>query len=112
MLPSWANDTVTRLRPGTIDRRGSKEPDWTNPNSLDIPGCSIQPAQTTLSQDGRVLGISEGWTAYFPPGADVLAGDKIRWDGEDYKIIGKPRAWTSPTGKVSSLQAQLERWAG
>ena len=112
MLPSWANDTVTRIRPGTIERRGSVEPDWSNPDTLNISGCSVQPAGTSLSQDGRVLAISEGLTCFFPPGTDIAAGDKIRYDGEDYQIIGKPKKWKSPTGRVSNIQAQLERWSG
>lgn len=112
MLPSWATDTVIRIRPGTIERRGSIEPDWSNPLELEIEGCSIQPAGTTLSQDGRVLGVFDGYSCFFPPGTDVVAGDKIRFNGKDYQIIGEPRDWTSPTGLVSSLQAQMERWSG
>ena len=111
-LPSWANDTVTRVRPGTKESRGSQIPDWSKATSLSIAGCSMQPATTTLSQDGRVLGISEGYTCYFPPGADVAAGDKIQYGGKDYQIIGEPKTWKSPTGRVSSVQAQLERWSG
>lgn len=112
MLPSWARDTVTRIRPGTKELRGSVVPDWSNPTEAEITGCSIQPGATTLSQDGRVLAISDGFTGYFPPGADIAAGDKIRLKDDEYQIIGKPRPWTSPTGLVSSLQAQLERWSG
>ena len=77
MLPSWANDEVTRIRPGTKESRGSTIPDWSQPNVLKISGCSVQPAQTTLSQDGRVLGLTEGYTVFFPPGSDVKAGDKL-----------------------------------
>ena len=112
MLPTWAADTVTRIRPGTKEQRGSVVPDWENAEEAQIAGCSIQPGATTLSQDGRVLAISDGFTGYFPPGADVKAGDKIRHGGKDYQVIGEPRAWNSPTGRVSSLQAQLERWSG
>lgn len=112
MLPSWANDTVTRVRPGTKDSRGSLIPDWSKATSLSITGCSMQPAGTSLSQDGRVLAVSDGYTCYFPPGSDVIAGDKIQYDGKDYQIIGEPRVWNSPTGRVSSIQAQLERWTG
>lgn len=79
---------------------------------LVINGCSVQPSTTTLTQDGRVLGITDAWTAFFPPEADVAAGDKIRWNNKDYQLIGEPRIWTSPTGMVSSVQAQLERWSG
>lgn len=113
-LPSWANDSVVRIRPGTTTRRGSTEPDWSSDkvNELTITGCSVQPATTTLSQDGRVLGITDVWNCFFPPGADVAAGDKIRWNGKDYQLMGEPRIWTSPTGMVSSVQASLERWSG
>lgn len=112
MLPSWANQSVKRVRPGTKESRGSSIPDWSNPDELTIEGCSVQPSQTTLSQDGRVLGLTEGYTVFFPRTADVKAGDKIIWDGNEYQIIGEPRGWDSPTGRVSSLQAAIERWAG
>ena len=113
-LPSWANDSVTRIRPGTKESRGSTVPDWSSDNVIEktITGCSVQPATTTLSQDGRVLGITDTWTCFFPPEADVAAGDKIRWNGKDYQLMGEPRIWTSPTGMVSSIQASLERWEG
>jgi hypothetical protein len=111
-LPSWSNDTVTRIRAGIIVERGTVYPDWDNPDELDISGCSMQPAGTSLSQDGRIQGITDGYTCYMPPGSDVIAGDRIRFNGQDYQVIGEPRAWTSPTGRVSSLQAQLERWSG
>lgn len=112
MLPSWANDSITRLRASVITRRGSEIPDWTNPDRLEITGCSMQPAGTSLTQDGRVQGTSDGYNCYLPPGSDVRAGDRIQYNGETYAIIGKPRAWTSPTGMVSNIQLQLERWDG
>ena len=112
MLPSWAADTVTRIRPGSIDRRGSTEPDWTNTTETEITGCSVQPLSTSLSQDGRIQGITDGYTCYFPPGADVKTGDRIKYNGNVYTIMGEPHLWQSPTGKVNSLQAQLQRWSG
>lgn len=112
MLPSWANDVVTRLRPTTKTVRGSAIPDWSNPDSITIGGCSMQPASTMLSQDGRVQGITDGYTCYLPPCADVKAGDRIRYNGKDYTINGEPQIWHSPSGKVSSMQLHLERWSG
>ena len=87
-------------------------PDWNNTTSISISGCSVQPASTSLSQDGRVLGISDRWTAYLPTGADVQAGDKIVFDGKEYTIDGDPRAWVSPTGSRSNIQLNLARWSG
>ena len=112
MLPSWANDTITRIRPGTRELRGSTVPDWSSVSKAEISGCSVQPSATGLSQDGRILGINEGFTCYLPPGSDVRAGDRISWNGETYTIMGKPQDWQSPTGRVSSLQIHIERWEG
>ena len=112
MLPSWANDTIVRLRATIITQRGSEIPDWTNTDQLTITGCSMQPASTSLTQDGRIQGITDGYTCYLPPGADVIAGDRILYNGKTYTINGEPRAWTSPTGLASNTQLQLERWSG
>ena len=112
MLPSWANDTVTRLRPTIVTQRGSEIPDFSNPDRLNIEGCSMQPSGTSLTQDGRVQGTSDGYTCLWPPGADVQAGDRIEDNGKIYTINGEPRAWQSPTGQVSNTQLQLERWYG
>lgn len=111
-LPSWANDFVTRIRAGTIEERGTIYPDWDHPDELTIGGCSMQPAGTSLSQDGRIQGITEGYTCYMPPGSDVRAGDRIGYNGNVYTIDGDPRIWKSPTGRVSNIVLNLERWEG
>ena len=110
MLPSWFNQTVTRIRPGEKTSRGSVVPVWDNTDELTISGCSVQPSSTTLSQDGRVLGISDSWTLYMPDGTDVQEGDRIRYGGSDYVVMGVPRPWVSPTGGLSNMQVSIERW--
>lgn len=112
MLPTWCTQTVTRIRPGTKTLRGSDVPDWDNADSLDIGGCSVQPASTSLSEDGRILGITDGWTAYLPSGVDVIAGDRIQFDGNLYEINGEPRVWQSPTGHNNHIMLNLRRFAG
>ena len=111
-LPRWCKDTIIRIRPGTKTSRGSTIPDWEHADTLEIGGCSVQPASTGLSQDGRVLGISEGFTIYLPPGSDVQAGDRIEVDGKFYTINGEPKAWKGATGRVSHVQLNVERWQG
>ena len=112
MLPSWCTQTVTRIRPGTKTVRGSVIPDWDNTDDLQIGGCSVQPASTSLSEDGRVLGITDGWTAYLPEAADVQAGDHIVFNGDTYEINGEPRTWQSPTGHNNHIMLNLRRFAG
>lgn len=114
MLPFFCSDTITRVRPGAKTVRGQIVPDWTVPpaTSLDIKGCSVQPASTSLNEDGRILGIMDGLTVYVPPGADVQAGDRIFVDGDGYEINGEPRIWKSATGRVSHIQLNLKRYSG
>ena len=113
MLPSFCNQEVTRVRPGTKELRGSTVFDWDadKVSILTIKGCSVQPASTSLSLDGRVLGINEQWTAYLPEGSDVRAGDRIIFEGETYEINGEPKKWAAPFTR-SSVQLNLTRWEG
>lgn len=113
MLPSFCNQDIVRIRPGTTVSRGSVIPDWdaSKVNKLTIKGCSIQPATTSLSMDGRVMGINEQWTAYLPEGADVKAGDRIEFGGNVYVINGDPKEWTAPA-RLSNIQLSLTRWEG
>ena len=113
MLPSWCSQSITRVRPGTKTVRGSVVPDWDSAkvSELTITGCSIQPASTSLSLDGRVLGISDGLTVYCPEGSDVQAGDHIEFEGETYAINGEPRKWAGPS-RTSHIQLNLVRREG
>lgn len=111
MLPSLAKQTVTRIRPTFKDVRGSRVPDWSDPDRKVISGCSVQPASTDLAQDGRVLGILDGITCYMPPNADVLEGDRIEFEGILYTIDGTPRVWQGP-GNLSHILLRLVRWSG
>lgn len=112
MLPSFFRQTITRIRPGVKMVRGSEALDWDNVSTLVITGCSVQPASTSLSQDGRVLGIADAYTAYLPAGSDVLAGDRIQVGSDVYTINGAPRVWPSATGGLDNIQLALERWSG
>lgn len=109
---TWWNESVTRKRPGTKTERGSTVPDWDKATSLTITGCSVQPSTTSLTRDGRVLGVAESYTLYMPLNADVIEGDRIVHDSETYTVIGIPKKWKSPTGRVSNKQVTVERWKG
>ena len=112
MLSSFCRQTVTRIRPGTKTERGSTVYDWENTVTLDITGCSMQPAGTSLSEDGRVLGIADGFTCYMPETADVQAGDRIQFGGNVYEINGDIRVWPSATGTLDHIICNLVRYSG
>jgi len=111
-LPSWFRQNVTRVRPGTKIVRGSEVPDWEHAETAVITGCSVQPSATTLSQDGRVLGVSESFSVYMPPDADVQEGDRIIYEGKLFVVRGIPGTWISPTGNLTNKQVIIERWEG
>ena len=111
MLSFW-RQSITRIRPGTKTERGSAVPDWKNTDRLTINGCSVQPAGTSLSQDGRVLGVTDGLTAYLPSDADVRGGDRIEYNGNIYSINGDPLIWPSATGGLDHIILNLTRWRG
>ena len=114
MLPSFCRDTVTRIRPATKESRGSIIFDWSEANvsKADITGCSVQPASTSLTEDGRVLGISELLTLFAPADADIKTGDRIRWNKQDYTINGEVIIQPSASGTLNHINVTLKRYAG
>ncbi len=117
MLPSFCKDSVIRIRPGTKDSRGSLIPDWDNATRAKIKGCSMQPASTSLSEDGRVLGISSTYTLFAPPDADIRPGDHIVYHhpicGDlEYEIDGDVPFQPSATGRLDHLRITLKRYQG
>lgn len=71
----------------------------------------MQPTGTSLTQDGRVQGISDGLTVYAPLDADVKAGDRIQFGDAIYTINGDPLVWPG-AGKLAHIQLNLQRWRG
>lgn len=110
-LQSFWRQTITRIRPSTTVSRGSTIYDWDDPDELEIPECSVQPSSTTLSQDGRVQGVTDGLTVYAPEDADVQAGDRIRYGDAVYTINGDPLVWPG-VARMQHVQLNLVRWRG
>ena len=110
-LLSFWTQSIIRVRPTTTKSRGSTIYDWSEPDRLEIYGCSVQPSSTSLTQDGRVQGISDGLTVYAPLDADVRAGDRIEFGGNTYTINGDPLIWPG-AGKLAHIQLNLMRWRG
>ena len=110
-VQSFWTQTITRIRAATTVSRGSTIYDWSKTNELEIRECSVQPSSTSLSQDGRVQGITDGLTVYAPVDADVVAGDRIRFNGAVYTINGDPLIWPG-VARMQHMQLNLVRWRG
>jgi hypothetical protein len=87
------HDTVTRQR-GTLTTGpygSADEIDWTTPAEV-VYAAEVQP----LSSDENVVlqqRVESRWRAFLPPGADVVATDRIVWDTVVYEIDGEPERW-------------------
>lgn len=110
MLPSFARQTVTRLRPGyTDDGHGNQIPGLDDAEPLTITGCSIQPGTSTEDRTNRdTIGITH--TVYLPAGSDVQANDYLAIDGTAYRVVGEPERWN--TGVLNHVRVYLQRWEG
>lgn len=111
-LLSFFNRTITRIRPGTITERGTDYPNWEDADELDIPNCCVAWKNTSLSQEGRVLGLIDTRVLYAPLDADIKEGDRIRYKGKVYEIDGDPMDWESPTGALDHYEIDLKRYEG
>lgn len=116
MLPSFARDRVTVVRPAMRESRGTHVADWQNATRTAVGGCVVQLPTTSMDLDGRAATQLAG-TLYAPSGTDVRAGDRIEWtDGRgvahDLAVDGEPMPWESPTGRVSHVQARVVEWRG
>lgn len=71
----------------------------------------MQPATTSLSQDGRVLGLLDEYTLFAPAEADIQAGDRIRYNGQTYQIDGDVRIQPAAL-RLDHLEIRLRRHTG
>lgn len=112
MLPSYARQVVTRVRPAWVeDAHGNQVKDWENADRVTVAGCSVQPGETREELDGREA-VSTRWTVFAPPGSDFRATDGVEVEGRLYAVNGEPQRWSSPTGRLDHVVLTLVDWAG
>ena len=111
MLPSFATETVTRLRPAVGTARGTTFRDWSNATSQSINGCCVQPDSTSSDFTDRANSVLT-YTLWAPVDADVLKGDRITAQGRTFDVIGVPFKWYSPRGVCDHLTCRMTEWVG
>ena len=109
---SFMNETVTVIRPASKTVRGSTVPDWDNATEHQLARCQVTAASTQQDRGGRVVNVSDRRTLRAPYDADILPGDRVRWNGEVYEVDGEVFHSKSPTGRVSTTRCALQRWEG
>jgi hypothetical protein len=73
---------------------------------FDIPQCVVLPRVSNESGEGWVQ--QSGYTVYAPPGADVVADDRVVCRGQIHSVKGKPGDLRSARGRRKVLAITLE----
>jgi hypothetical protein len=88
--------TITRLRATSAVDPYSGEAtgeDWSIPNELPIPGCSVQPGPGQPLLRNLRAGVIVDYIAWAPLDTDVTEHDRIRYAGQDYDVSDTIQRW-------------------
>lgn len=93
--------TITILRATvTEDRFGNESRSWGTAAQTSVRGCSVQPLDGPEQTVGRDTVVPR-WKLFAPAGTDLLASDRVRFNGDDYEVDGAPQVWDfEPLGHV------------
>lgn len=108
----FMRDTVTVVRPGARESRGSTVPDWDNPSRHVVADVQVTPVSTVQDRDGRVANADDRMRLRCRFDADIKPGDRVVWNGDTYEVDGDVFHVKSPTGRVSSTRCTLALWRG
>lgn len=107
------SDQVTVLRAplGDADRYAAQRRGWAAATSAVLTGVSVQPmaaSETTVDREYTATRMN----LYAPPGADLLATDRVVWQGVTYEVDGPPATWFDLNGVADHVAAVIKRLAG
>ena len=110
MMPSFASDTVRVRRPSVMQDRGKDVLDYSDTADCDVPGCIFQPVASSANWADAEHPVSIQAVCFMPAGTVVSDRDLVEHGGAVYVVDGEPKAFKSPTGRVSNIQCELARW--
>lgn len=108
MAKKIGSRTITVIRAAKTDRLD--EPASGTPVEFDVEGCAVVPRTSFEQEKGWV--IVEGRQVAAPHGADVLATDKIRLDGEVWEVDGAPGDYENKRGYGKATIFYLTKGGG
>lgn len=105
---------VVIVRAGEFtDRYGNTKPDWgTGATRTPVSGVNVQPASSPSSSDEHIddrQTTVTRWDFFTDRGVDVdlLATDRVEFDGMKLRVDGKVGRWPAPGGGVHHVEATL-----
>lgn len=109
-----ATETITVVRaPLAANRYGAQIRDWSAATRTDVAGVSIQPTATTEDVRDREQ-LIDTFALFTPRGIDIdlLATDRVEWNGLTLQVVGSPNTFPMPGGGVHHVEAVLQRIVG
>lgn len=108
MLPSFATQAATVVRPARVKDHGNWIPDYDNPvTSFTVTGCSIQPSSGSRDNQHREA-VLTSHSLWMPAGTDLRARDRITIGGTRYDVVDV-QVWDSVLPHVF---AAVNVWEG
>jgi hypothetical protein len=106
---SFHTDSVEVLQAVVVtDRYGNDTLDWSSPTVTVVPRCRVQPIPSAELLDR----LSRRWVLYAPPDTALVSANRVRWRGVTYDVAGEVRRWSSPSGALAHIEADLTRVEG
>lgn len=102
---------ITVLSAATVtDEYHNEMPDWANPTSATVTGCSVQPGGGAQEVTDREA-ITTLFTVWAPLTAPIVDGDRVTYAGETYDIDGPVERWAVGT-RLDHLVIRLKEITG
>lgn len=111
MLPFFARETVQILSASIEYDHGAPVESWDDPETVDLPGCSVQPGDSE-EHLGERTDTSIVWSVYAPAGAEVSSSNRIKIRNKTYSVDGEPKYWTVGAGRVDHVLIKARRVNG
>lgn len=105
MAKKIGSRTITVVRKPKVDRLSSA-PAGSAPEH-DVKGCAVLPRTSHEEERGWV--VVEGRMILAPYGADVLASDLVKVDGETWEVDGAPGDYENRRGKGKATIFYLKK---
>ncbi|MCW2870890.1 hypothetical protein [Actinacidiphila oryziradicis] len=104
MTARLGGHVVTIVRPAGKDAFGDP---LAGAVETDVAGCFVQPRTSSERTDMQDQVIT-GAVVFMAAGTDVLATDKVRFNGVVYQVDGEPRRWDDKRGNRHHLEVDLK----
>lgn len=107
-----ARHPIVRVRPARVaDGHGNLEDDWSEPDEVTIQGFAVDAGaggEDLQHRDGAEIVL----TLRGPYEADVRDGDRARFDGVTYRVVGEVVRQPGPSPLTSHCLVRLSVWRG